>query len=62
MKMLGSLRHYRVVSDYFVVLLSVDVHNKITHAAPILSWCISKNFNWFKSYANKKNWTIEELN
>ena len=55
------MKHYRIVSDYCVVLLSVDAHDVVAVAAPILHWCKGKKFSWFKLYAKHKGWVIEEL-
>ena len=52
----------RITSNYFCAGAELHPINGIClETAPILKYMKNKNFNWIKSYCNKKNWKLELL-
>lgn len=51
----------RVIAPHFVAGLIVT-KDKVTEAAPILSWAIGKNAIWCFQYFKKKGWSTSVIN
>jgi hypothetical protein len=52
---------YSIDSKYFCA--GIIVHTgTIVDAAPILKWCVGKEFDDFRRYCHKKKWSITNCN
>ncbi len=51
---------YRITSHHFcaAVIVSGDL---VLQSAPILAWSVGKDWEWVRTYFNRKGWTIEPL-